>query len=313
MTYEELREKRGNKYRTMYIQALNEKNTEKAWKILKTMMRYQLISKEEALPEIKSKFKDKKLDMADVYDYRHPNFTDRVPDNLMFRCPTTVEVQVKSLEHWIIRRELQFVGDQLAPDKVLRFDVSRCVTTRMAHKYLKDTEELFRNLSGMELKTSWKNGIDNGNVIVYNISLGNNQQYIIRHLGTVVCVPTGKCLNMYILLDNKAMIEQNIDIIDTYTDVLEALKNQFIELGADPETITPVGICDFKIIGQKQRAERKPVLTTEEMHRKREKEFEQEQLENEAARLHMSTEDVLAMRKRLAEAEKVQNEPAKIS
>lgn len=303
MTYEELRVKRENKYKGMYTQALENKDTEKAWKILRTMMKYQLISREDALADMKKHFKGKKLDPSDVFDYRHPNSADRIPENLMFKCPTTMEIKVTSLEHWIVRREMQFVGDQLAPEKVLRFDISRCITTRQAKRTLKDTEELFKKLSGSELKTNWGKSIENGNTVVYNIMLSNGQQYIIRNLGAIVCVPSGKCMNMHILLDNKAMMEQNIDIIDTYVDALDALKNEFVKLGAEPETIVSIGICDFKLIGKKQRDERKPVLSTEEMHKKREKEYEIEQLENEAARLHMSVDEVLDMRKRMAEAE----------
>lgn len=300
MTYEELRKKRAEKYQGMYTQALEDKDTEKAWKVMKTMMRYQLIDKNEALAEIKKQFKGKKLDPADTFDYRHQNSYDRVPDNLLFKAPSTVEVRVKSEEHWIRRRELQFVGDQIAPEKTFKFDISRCTLTRSASRALKDLDELFKKLSGTELKTNWKSGIDNGNVMMYTVKLGNNQQYVINTLGFMVCVPNGKNLNMYILLDNKDMEEQHIDIIDTYTDMMKTLKREFIGKGLEADKIQTIGLCDFKMLGEKQRANKKPLLTHEEMLNLRIDEYNQEQLENEAAKLRISVEDLLKMKERLS-------------
>lgn len=301
MTYEELRAKRAEKYMGMYTQALVANDKEKAWKVMQTMMRYQLIGKEEALAEIKKQFKGNKLNPDDTFDYRHTNSYDLIPDNLLFKAPSSIEVKVKSEEHWIRRREMQFVGDQLAPERTFKFDISRLTRTRSASRALKDLEDLFKKLSGTELNTNWKAGIDNGNTMMFTIKLSNNQQYVINTLGFIVCAPNGKNLNMYILLDNKAMEEQHIDIINTYTDMIKTLKREFVGKGLEAERIQTIGLCDFKTLGEKQRMNKKPLLTHEEMLNMRIDEYNQEQLENEAAKLHMSVSDLIKMKERLSD------------
>lgn len=293
MTYAELRNRRKEKYMNKYNRLIGAGNKREAWNCLSVMMAYQLAERNWAMDEIKSNFKA--YPKGGIYDYRNTMYCDVLPDNVLAKLPSSVQFTVTSLEHWIIRREKQYVGDQLAPERTYRFDMLRCTTRVLACEALYSLDGMYKRLSKLTLDTPWMDMIETGQAVVYKLVLAARQQYVIRILGYIVCIPKGKNILCHLLLDNKIMEEQEIDIIKTYTDVMSEFEGALVQLGN--EEVEWNSLCDYNLIGDRQRKNRKPVLTMEQLQRQREEEYRLEKLENEAARLNITVEELLRRQK----------------
>ena len=309
MTYQELKDQKKVKLITQYNNALKDENYQKAYNTIRMLMKYRMITEKSDV------VKKGNLNMLanhgvditkkDLWDYRNKNNLNLIPENILVKEPMTLNLDVKSLSHWIIRRELQYVGNQLAPDKIVHFTVNRKVSdvhNKVTFNFMK---ELYRKLSGKELVTDWN--IYDGSCHMYDIALGNNQSYVIRNLGYCQSGAYGKGgVIVRCLLDNESLIEQNIDIIDTYNNLEKAFKDEFERLKLKGEFIFEP-MCNVKILGDKQRKERKPVLSPEEFTAMKQREHDEKALELEAEMRHMSVEQLISEKeaeKRINELEK---------
>lgn len=292
MTYEELRESRKNKLMSRYNEFIQNKDKVKAWKVLADLMRFKLVDMKWAENEVKKTFAKSERGEILRGDVRAPGYNDRLPDNLVCTMPEVVkEVNVTSLAHWIIRRELQYVGDQFAPDKVVKYTLGRSAVYQVANKALKDLEDIYNRNSTRKLNTNWKESIQNGQAMIYGVNLANGQQYIIPVLGNIVVIPKNKEeAKVYVMLDVRSMVEQNIDVIDTYNAVMDAIKEILDEAGIVNMTVQDM--IDYKASGNKQRSERKAPMSQSEMLEMREQEFDREKAKDIAFRTHRDEEEV---------------------
>ena len=302
MTYQELREQRKIRLITQYNKALQEEDYQKAYNIIRSLMRYRMLTKDSDVVKKANlnKLKDKGVDITkmDSWDYRSKQGLDLIPENFLVKEPSTFNIDVLSISHWIIRRELQYVGNQLAPDKIVHFTVNRKtadIHNKLAYNCMR---ELYKNLSKLELKTDWN--LYDGSCHMYDITLSNNQSYVIRTLGYCESSAYGKGgVIVRCLLDNEKLIEQNIDIIDTYDTIEKAFRKEFERLKLKGSMVFEP-LCNVKFLGDKQRKERKPALSPEEFTAMKQAEHDAKALELEAESRRMSVEEL----KREKEAEK---------
>lgn len=294
MTYKDLREQKKIRLITQYNSALKEGNYQKAYNTIRTLMKYRMITKDSDvvkkgnLTMLASHGVD--VTKMDSWDYRYKSNLELIPENFLVKEPLTFHIDVKSLSHWIVRRELQYVGDQLAPDKIIHFTVNRKtsdVHNKMAYNSLKG---LYKELSKQSLNIDWN--MYDGSYHMYDITLSNNQSYVIRTLGYCSTCAYGKGgVLIRCLLDNDKIIEQNIDIIDTYDTIEMAFRKEFEKLKIKGSVIFEP-MCDVKLIGDKQRKERKPVLSPDEFTAMKQAEYDARALEIEAEQRHMSVEQL---------------------
>ena len=291
-TYAELRETRKEKLATKYNELLANKDKAGAWKVLYDIMKYRLIEENLALDEIKKSFKKDERGEILSGDWRFNGAKDRLPENLLADMPTkNVEISILSLAHWIIRRELQYVGDQFAPDKIVKFVVGRCFTYPSVNGSWKSMLDIYKANTGKELNAPWKDMFGTGQAVMYDVSLANGQQYVIKHLGNVVVIPRGKSsARVYILMDIVNMLEQNIDVIDSYTTVRRTIEALLLQCGLMDVEVKDM--LDYTGAGEKQRAERKPPMSQDELLEMREQEFDRKKASDIAFRTHRNEDEV---------------------
>lgn len=296
MTYQELRDQKKIRLITQYNNALNEENYQKAYNTIRALMKYRMITRDADV------IKKSNLNMLanhgvdiskmDNWDYRSKGNLNLIPENFLIKEPLTFNIDVVSLSHWIIRRELQYVGNQLAPDKVVHFTVNRKtsdVHNKLAFNSLK---AMYKNLSKQDLKADWN--MYDGSYHMYDITLANNQSYVIRTLGYCSTCAYGKGgVLIRCLLDNDKLIEQNIDIIDSYAMIEKGFREEFDKLKIKGSVVFEP-MCDVDFLGKKQRKERKPVLSPEEFTAMKQAEHDAKALEIEAETRHMSVEQLKA-------------------
>lgn len=296
MTYQELKDQRKIRLITQYNNALNEANYQKAYNTIRTLMKYRMLTrdadvvKKTNLNMLASHGVD--ITKMDSWDYRAKNNLNLIPENFLVKEPLTFNIDVLSISHWIIRRELQYVGNQLAPDKIVHFTVNRKtadVHNKLAYNCMK---ELYRTLSKQELKVNWN--VYDGSCHMYDVTLANNQSYVIRTLGYCASSAYGKGgVLIRCLLDNDKMVEQNIDIIDTYNTIEKAFREEFDKLKIKGSVVFEP-MCDVDLIGKRQRKDRKPALSPEEFTAMKQAEHDAKALEIEAENRHMSVEQLKA-------------------
>lgn len=292
MTYAELRELRKEKLMAKYNEFISAGDKQNAWKALADLMRFKLVDAKWAENEVKGTFVKAQRGELTKVDVRDKAYSDRLPDNLLVSVPEgSIELKITSLAHWIIRRELQYVGDQYAPDKVVRFNLSKASTYQTANGVLKDLESIYKKNTGKELGNDWAGRYRNGQVVMYGVKLANGQQYVVSTLGSLVVLPRSKtAAKINVVLDIKSMLEQNIDVINTYNQVVDATKQALNSVGVTD--IEVVDMLDYMSAGNKQRADRKPPVSEAEMLEQREQEFDKEKAEDIAFRTHRNFDEV---------------------
>lgn len=279
MKYNELREIKKDRWMKSYTQ----KGSEKA---LKRLLACQLVTKEEATELVGKEFKGNReiSNLLKRYD------NDILPENIVAEYGAAKEIKLTSLAHWIIRRELQYVGDQFAPNRTLRYIVSRCTHYNSAIRNWEMFKGLYEAETHAAFPEDWKSKIISGQAVLFSIELANGQQYIIRNFGWIVAFPTGgKKHTVYTLFDTVSMLEQNFDIIDT----VGSIKDAFETLVPAEDNVVYRDIKDYAVLGLNQRHERKPPMTQDELVEFREHEYLMKQAEDEAFRSHCSIEEAV--------------------
>lgn len=270
MTYKErlesLRDNLMNKYNAA-------KNDDERLDCIKEMLNYGVIDRSKAfelIPSKATKAKVKEITNAD---------NDRLPCNIYINNFERGVFEVTSLAHWIIRRELSYVGDQLAPDKVVKYAISPAYTYNVAYRNLRQLKDLYKRLNGVDFEKNFD--FKSGQTIMCGINLCNGQQYIIPTLGFIAATPNNdNSIIAYMILDIENIEKQNIDIIDTAETVMITFENMV----GDSFTVKFVDLVKWREAGAKQRKHRQRPLTHEEMIAKRQKEWLDKQIEDECVR-----------------------------
>ena len=300
MKYEELRSIKKNRW----LKSYTEKGSEGA---LKRLLECQLLTQEEIEEHIPKDVRRKKEIAALL---KRPE-NDILPESIVAKYGAAESTKLTSIAHWIIRRELQYVGDQFAPDRTLRYVVSRCTHYNNALRNWETFKSLYERETHTAFPEDWKAQILSGQAVIFSVDLENGQQYIIKNFGWLVAFPTGGGKHtVYTLFDTVSMLEQNFDIIDT----VGSIKDAFETLVPAEDNVVYRDIKDYAVLGLNQRHERKPPMTQEELVEFREHEYLMKQAEDEAFRSHCSIEEAVEKIKRERaehEAEKLAKEQAK--
>jgi hypothetical protein len=283
-----------------YEAAIEDNDLEAAWGALHEMMRFRLISPEDCKAEIKAHFKNQPKDYSDMYDYRNESSKDRLPDTFLFKAPGNSRLVVKSESHWVVRRELSFVGDQLAPDQLIGFIIGRAGTSASARLAMRMIEDTFKESMGKGMKSSWLQKAEEGNGVLYSIKLENNRSYKIKDLGGVFVTANEDTITIYPILDLKGMKREWIDVIDTFEEVERIFREELAKLGNE-QNIVFKDVMNYMHFGADQRTNKPRLLTQAEMSAKRKAEYDYEKLANEAASLHITVEELKQRKAALGE------------
>ena len=249
MTYKELYERRKITYASQYEDAIAEENMEKAYKVIGKLMKFHMISPED---KILSKANFKKFEKAGIdtehrFDKDYRKDSDYLPDNLFFDVPNHIPIDIVSEKHWGKRVELVYEGDIIVPERTYRFDIREKTSPTTANGALNAMKDLYRKESGgLELKVDWKEALELGNAKIYDVSLGNGQQFVFRNLGYVYVAISNKKARLYTLLCNSDMIKTFINIKKAYDTVASALIGGLVEHGINVENIESKPLCDVK-------------------------------------------------------------------
>lgn len=270
MTYKERMETLRNNLMNKYNTAAND---DERLGYIKEMLKYGVVSREKAFELIPSKAKGAKVKEITKVD------SDRLPCNIYIDSFERGVFEVTSLAHWIVRRELSYVGDQLAPDKVLKYAISPAYTYNVAYRNMSHLKDMYKRLKGIDFEKNFD--FKSGQTIMCGINLCNGQQYIIPTLGFIAATPNNdNSIIAYMILDIENIEKQNIDITDTAETVMRTFENMV----GDNFTVKFVDLVKWREAGAKQRKHRQRPLTHEEMIAKRQKEWLNKQIEDECVR-----------------------------
>lgn len=270
MTYKDRLETLRDNLMTKYNTA---ENDDERLECIKEMLKYGVIDKNKAAELLPSKAKGAKVKEIVKVD------SDRLPSNIYIDNFERGVFEVTSLAHWIVRRELSYVGDQLAPDKVLKYAISPAYTYNVAYRNLLQLKDMYKRLKGIDFEKDFD--FKSGQTIMCGINLCNGQQYIIPTLGFIAATPNNdNSIIAYMILDIENIEKQNIDITDTAETVMRTFENMV----GDNFEVKFVDLVKWREAGAKQRKHRQRPLTHEEMIAKRQKEWLNKQIEDECAR-----------------------------
>ena len=295
MSYKELRESTKDSLELQYLLAMSEKNDEKKFKVLQNLMRYRLIPfDDERVSKRALKAFEKKigsLSVADAYDYRKNDYRYMIADNIIGKEPAFVSIKVTSDAHWIKRRELQYIGDQMCEAKDVMFRGSRLVHQLAAEKAFTDMAVMYNKSEHKKLDTGkykWKNG----EYHIWAIRRDARYAWNTDNLGYFVSWFTdSNNVNVELVVDVEGMQEAYVDIIRTTDSIMADIKDAYNEIGVENVNINC--LTSYSKIGKKQRLNSKVLLGYEEKMKELQDEADREALENEAYNRRTTIEALL--------------------
>lgn len=238
MRYNDMVENRKEALDIQFQVALKNKDAEAAAVALQEQLRLGL--------EGEIDKKKKKL----ITDFKLKEYTGRIHDNLFFAMPAFGEIVIRSEKHWIKRRELQYIGDVISPEKDYTYTVSLLANEQMTLGAYRGLQALYEKVKGRKKKKGIeREAVSAGLIRMYDISLANGQSFSIPKLGYIMVKVTGKSsAEAWCLLDETAMEEHHILIKSAYRRVESRLKEMFSSSGVTVKfnTYTNTGEANIK-------------------------------------------------------------------
>ena len=248
MTYDELYEQKKVEAMSSYIGAVAEGDMNKAYNIFGQMMGFKFISDDNTLLSKANigKFQKAGIDKDHRFhkDYRVDN--DFVPDNLFYKVPVCDTIDIMSEAHWGKRVELVYEGDVIMPEKNYEFIIMAKTSLTSARGALKGMKELYKRESHMELEADWNHSIESGKSTIYEVALGNGQQFSFNTLGFVYANVLKNNITLTIILSNSNMMKTHINIKRAYEGVADVLARNFVEAGVNIDNIKVKYLCNIK-------------------------------------------------------------------
>ena len=308
MSYKELRESTKDSLELQYLLAMSEKNDAKKFAVLQNLMRYRLIPfDDERVSKRALKAFEKKIGnsaVADAYDYRKNDYRYMIADNIIGKEPAFVPIKVTSDAHWIKRRELQYIGDQMCEAKDVMFRGSRLVHKLAAEKAFTDMADVYNKSEHKKLDTGkykWKSG----EYHIWAIRRDTSYAWNTDNLGYFVSWFTdSNNVNVELVVDVVGMQEAYVDIIRATDSIMADIKDAYNEIGVENVNINC--LTSYNKIGKKQRLNSRVLLGYEEKMKELQDVADREALENEAYNRRTTVEALL-----VEKAEKAKQEAEK--
>lgn len=305
MSYNEVRDSVRDSLELQYMIAKESKNIEGVFSILQKLMRYRLIdfSDERVSKAALKRFEKKVSAQADAYDYRHSDYRYMIADNLIGKDPAYVPIKVHSEPHWIKRRELQYVGDQMCEAKDVMFRGVRLNMDSVAQKALQSMAEIYEKSEHKKLDTDkyqWKDGEYHVWAIRRDSAYAWNTDYLGYY---VTWFNDAETVNVELVVDTEGMAEGYIDIIRQTNNIIADIEDAYKEAGV--KTVNIKCLTSFEKIGKKQRDNKEILLSYEEKMKALQDEADMEAIKNEAYNRRMTVEQVMVER---AEKERLEAE-----
>lgn len=221
MKYNDMVENRKEALDIQFQVALKNKDAEAAAVALQEQLRLGL--------EGEIDKKKKKL----IADFKLKEYNGRIHDNLFFAMPAFGEITIRSEKHWIKRRELQYIGDVISPEKDYTYTVSLLANEQMTLGAYRGLQALYEKVKGRKKKKGIeREAVSAGLIRMYDISLANGQSFSIPKLGYIMVKVTGKSsAEAWCLLDETAMEEHHVLIKSAYRRVENRMKEMFSSSG----------------------------------------------------------------------------------
>lgn len=225
-TYITLLNKKREILESQYANALVSKNKKLETAVIKELLKYGLVNKDDSRITDKKKVKEYKKywknAAKDIDSYCNQ---DLIPKNLLFNSPSSIDITVYSEKHWMKRVELQYEGDIIADDMQIRYIIAEQTNKTCALGSVRGMEKLYKDLFNSELRLN-KEEVECGCTRVYKVALENGVSFRIRVLGYLYVVPKNKGVEIDILLDHKNMIDLCIDVKSTYESLERKVRKE---------------------------------------------------------------------------------------
>lgn len=253
--YSELRDSKQSEVIEQFNQAIENKNEAEVFRLADEIMLYGFMSRPKLNNIMKKEYKTRYTKETNLpyYDYRRIDSSRILPENICFKFPNRGQITVKVNEHWIKRREASFVGDTVCKELEVPYDIARSFYGRYGRITL---DEAFKNSFGAKLKDEQlSEALETAESVIYTITLKNDREYIIRELGGFVCTTDieNKKVIVRAMLKNNALIENAIDVIDTYMKLENAICSMFEKSLPEDWHLEFKHYCNYTMVGNKQR------------------------------------------------------------
>lgn len=233
-TYNELLEKKKAALESKYITAFNSDDIEGICEALKEMMQYRVINEcDDRLSKKKQKDYKEYWDTVSKDIEHYKTTRGNIPDNILFKSPSVMHIDVLSEKHWTKRVELQYEGDIIAEDKIVNYSIFEKVVKESALSAAYSMEKLYKKLFGLDDLKLNKDLIRCGCSRMYDISLSNYTAFRIRKLGYIYVSPFKDGVKVTVLLDHNEMIDICIDVKKTYENLEGIIKAEFKSVGVN--------------------------------------------------------------------------------
>lgn len=305
MTFEEYKAQELDKKMGMYKLCLSVGEKEVAVKHLSEMYRLGLMTKERALEEIaKEKLTRVPVDPTNKWDPRLSEY--RLPDCIIMDGFKLVDsaISVNMERRWIIRREMGYVGDQIAEAKSFMYYIRQLTTEKTAKNAIEDMENIFFKCTGKRINNNWLDALQNGRAYIYRVELNPDESFILPVFGYVFMRVSGpKSVSIIPIIDYKKMKELKLNSVKGLMDLQNAFVNSLKKFKPDIE-VKIKDISNAQEFTVNDMMTREPIMTVDEMHAKRKLERETAAAKDYAEKNHVSFEEALEhLRKLEAEAE----------
>lgn len=225
MKYNELREKRRNSMEAKYLMAKASGNLEEEARQLYRLYMYNLLDEEDERLAKKNinRYSEVLISRCFKRLSDRERFKGELPKNLLFSTPYQLDFEVFCDRHWTKRKELQYVGDIIADEKYIQYSIIEKGNYNQALGAINGMKELYRKLFNSDELEIDKSKIESGEIKMFDIGLVNGISFQIRKLGYLYMLVSGNAIKIVCLLDHKDMIEQCIDVKNTYNELKELL------------------------------------------------------------------------------------------
>ena len=279
MSYKDLRNNIKAVLESKYIQHMASGNSQGMYDVLAELQRYRLIAKDDSRLD-KSSFKRFQADGVDtdtkVYkDFRLDNvknpssFTgyttiDTLPDNIVFGKIPFMNVKIKNLGYWGERRELQYRGDIIIPEKDHTYMIASAEDGGKAGSIINSICTLIKKYTGKEFGNldKFKKMVEIGQIKVGTIRLAGNEEFSVKELGYFfVSSLTNQKIQCKVLMNIDDCIRYRIMLKPAYDTIAQAIYAQLMEVNDKFEIdIAPMVNLDSAIKKQKEiRSKERPL------------------------------------------------------
>lgn len=300
--YNEGRDDMRDSLEAMELQAEYKKDKALAWKAYQYQMMYHTIPEEVDSSKYARRLKALEKDgieasaMESRYSYTKPESLHRAPKNIFGDEPNSISFSIVSKEHWQERKESGKVGEQICPELEVPYVAFVKDSTGEVTNALNTIKSFYRQAkaervqSGVFDKLSFSDGFTH----IYEAKIANNTVWSIPICGYFTSTMFRENeADIIVFMDDYGLKDNHVDVINAYGRFIEAIKRAFKKNGIKVNITT---CTDYQTIGNKQRAEYKPMMTLEERKKYLEEKEYMEQVEDEAKRRGVAKEYVLRER-----------------